>query len=100
MIVEPGCGQRIATVSSGRVNLGRSATSPHHPLTAAPCAAGAHPQPPIVTSAAALAIVGLVQAAGVSRSYPNADGHYPDASRTFSARAWRMSPQASSRESP
>jgi sulfate permease, SulP family len=37
----------------------------------------------LLTSAAALAIVGLVQAAGVSRSYPNADGSFPDASRDF-----------------
>ena len=38
---------------------------------------------PIVTSAIALAIVGLVQAAGVSRSFPNPDGNYPDASQDF-----------------
>ena len=37
----------------------------------------------LLTSAAALAIVGLVQAAGVSRTYPNADGSFPDASRDF-----------------
>jgi SulP family sulfate permease len=33
--------------------------------------------------AMAIGLVGLIQAAGVSRSVPNADGNYPDASRDF-----------------
>jgi SulP family sulfate permease len=33
----------------------------------------------------AIGLVGLIQAAGVSRSVPNADGSYPDASRDFTA---------------
>ena len=39
--------------------------------------------PAMATSALALAIVGLVQGAGVSQSYPNPDGKYPDVSRDF-----------------
>ncbi len=31
----------------------------------------------------ALAIIGLVQAVGVSKTVPNADGNFPDASRDF-----------------
>jgi SulP family sulfate permease len=39
--------------------------------------------PAMVSSALALAIIGLVQGAGVSQSYPNPDGRYPDVSRDF-----------------
>ena len=37
-------------------------------------------------AAAALAIIGLVQGAGVSRTIPNPDGSYPNLSRDFSAK--------------
>ena len=37
----------------------------------------------LVAPAMAIGLVGLIQAAGVSRSVPNADGNYPDASRDF-----------------
>jgi SulP family sulfate permease len=40
--------------------------------------------PNLVSSAVAVAIIGLVQGAGVSQSYPNPDGKYPDSSRDFS----------------
>lgn len=39
--------------------------------------------PALVVPALALAFVGLVQGAGISASYPNPDGTYPDASRDF-----------------
>ena len=39
--------------------------------------------PNLLSSALAVAIIGLVQGAGVSQSYPNPDGKYPDASRDF-----------------
>ena len=39
--------------------------------------------PAMFTSALALAIIGLVQGATVSQSYPNPDGRYPDVSRDF-----------------
>ena len=39
--------------------------------------------PYIFTAAIAIAIIGLVQGAGVSQSFPNPDGRYPDASRDF-----------------
>ena len=39
--------------------------------------------PNLMTSAIAIAIIGLVQGAGVSQSYPNPDGKYPDVSRDF-----------------
>ena len=39
--------------------------------------------PPLIIPAISLAIIGLVQAAGVSKGYPNPDGAYPDASRDF-----------------
>lgn len=39
--------------------------------------------PTLVTSALAIAIVGLVQGAGVSQSYANPDGTYPKPSRDF-----------------
>jgi SulP family sulfate permease len=40
--------------------------------------------PLLLVSALSIAIIGLVQAAGVSASYPNPDGKYPDISRDFS----------------
>jgi len=39
--------------------------------------------PLLLVSALSIAIIGLVQAAGVSSSYPNPDGKYPDISRDF-----------------
>lgn len=39
--------------------------------------------PVLIIPAASLAFVGLVQGAGVSASFPNPDGTYPDASRDF-----------------
>ena len=39
--------------------------------------------PNMITSAVAIAIIGLVQGAGVSQNYPNPDGKYPDVSRDF-----------------
>jgi SulP family sulfate permease len=40
----------------------------------------------VFPAAAALAIIGLVQGAGVSKTIPNPDGSYPDLSRDFSAK--------------
>lgn len=37
----------------------------------------------LVIPALSLAVVGLIQGAGVSKSYPNPDGRYPDVSRDF-----------------
>lgn len=39
--------------------------------------------PVLVIPAMSLAFVGLVQGAGISANFPNADGSYPDASRDF-----------------
>jgi SulP family sulfate permease len=39
--------------------------------------------PNLMASAIAIAIIGLVQGAGVSQSYPNPDGTYPNTSRDF-----------------
>ncbi len=39
--------------------------------------------PALLPSALALAVIGLVQAVGVSKTVPNADGTFPDASRDF-----------------
>ena len=39
--------------------------------------------PSLIIPAIALAFVGLVQGAGITASYPNPDGEYPDASRDF-----------------
>jgi sulfate permease, SulP family len=39
--------------------------------------------PSLIVPAVSLAFVGLVQGAGISGSFPNADGSYPDASRDF-----------------
>lgn len=39
--------------------------------------------PLMLPSALALAIIGLVQAVGVSKTVPNSDGNFPDASRDF-----------------
>jgi sulfate permease, SulP family len=39
--------------------------------------------PALIVPAVSLAFVGLVQGAGISASFPNPDGSYPDASRDF-----------------
>ena len=39
--------------------------------------------PALLLDAVALAIIGLVQGAGVSKAYPNPDGNYPNPSRDF-----------------
>jgi SulP family sulfate permease len=39
--------------------------------------------PALIVPAISIAIVGLVQGAGISQSYPNPDGNYPDASGDF-----------------
>jgi len=39
--------------------------------------------PGLVFSAAAVGVIGLVQGAGVSQTYPNPDGHYPNISKDF-----------------
>lgn len=39
--------------------------------------------PSLILPAISIAIVGLVQGAGISQSYPNPDGEYPDASKDF-----------------
>jgi len=39
--------------------------------------------PGLILPALSVAIIGLVQGAGVSKGYPNADGRYPDISRDF-----------------
>ena len=39
--------------------------------------------PSLIVPALSLAFVGLVQGAGVSTSFPNPDGSYPDVSRDF-----------------
>jgi SulP family sulfate permease len=39
--------------------------------------------PDLIVPAVSLAFVGLVQGAGISASFPNPDGSYPDASRDF-----------------
>ena len=38
---------------------------------------------PLIAPAMAIGLVGLIQASGVSKSVPNADGNYPDASHDF-----------------
>lgn len=42
----------------------------------------------LIAPAMAIGLVGLIQASGVSRSVPNADGNYPDASRDFTAQGF------------
>jgi SulP family sulfate permease len=39
--------------------------------------------PALLLDAIALAIIALIQGAGVSKAYPNPDGNYPDSSRDF-----------------
>ena len=43
--------------------------------------------PALIVDAIALAIIALVQGAGVSKAYPNPDGKYPDSSRDFVGQA-------------
>jgi SulP family sulfate permease len=50
------------------------------PLAVAP---GFRLMPSLLIPALSLAFVGLVQGAGISASFPNPDGRYPDASRDF-----------------
>jgi SulP family sulfate permease len=40
--------------------------------------------PALIVPAISIAIIGLVQGAGISKAYPNPDGDYPDVSRDFS----------------
>ena len=42
--------------------------------------------PALIVPALAISIIGLVQGAGVSQSYPNPDGKFPDVSRDFTGR--------------
>ena len=42
-----------------------------------------HLVPSLVVPAVSLAVVGLIQGAGISANFPNDDGTYPDASRDF-----------------
>ncbi len=39
--------------------------------------------PELIAPAISIAIIGMVQGAGVSKAYPNPDGNYPDISRDF-----------------
>ena len=39
--------------------------------------------PGLIVPALSIAVIGLVQGAGVSKAYPNPDGNYPDVSRDF-----------------
>ena len=48
-------------------------------------AARTAPDPRLLLSAFAIALIGLIQASGVSQAVPNPDGEYGDASRDFSA---------------
>lgn len=58
----------IATISSGLLDI----VMPNPALI-----------PNLIASAVAIAIIGLVQGAGISQIYPNPDGKYPDASKDF-----------------
>jgi SulP family sulfate permease len=39
--------------------------------------------PDLIVPALSIAVIGLVQGAGVSKAYPNPDGNFPDVSRDF-----------------
>lgn len=39
--------------------------------------------PGLIVPALSIAVIGLVQGAGISKAYPNPDGNYPDVSRDF-----------------
>lgn len=47
--------------------------------------------PSLILPAIAIGLVGLIQASGVSKSVPNADGSYPDPSRDFSGQGFANS---------
>jgi SulP family sulfate permease len=64
----------VATVS-GLGDIPRSLPLPVAPLL--------RMVPSLLVPALSLALVGLVQGAGISASFPNPDGSYPDASRDF-----------------
>lgn len=49
----------------------------------APVLPDLHYLPDLILPAIAIAVIGLVQGAGVGQSYPNPDGRFPDASRDF-----------------
>ena len=80
----------VATLVVGLVGLGSVATLNDTTLIPSGFPALALPQWSLVMAvfpaAAALAIIGLVQGAGVSKTIPNPDGSYPDISRDFSAK--------------
>lgn len=80
----------VATLVVGLVGLDSVATLNDTALIPSGFPALALPQWSLVVAvfpaAAALAIIGLVQGAGVSKTIPNPDGSYPDISRDFSAK--------------
>ncbi|ODU50993.1 MAG: hypothetical protein ABS92_01240 [Thiobacillus sp. SCN 63-374] len=80
----------VATLGVGLAGLDSVATLNDTALIPSGFPALALPQWSLVAAvfpaAAALAIIGLVQGAGVSKTIPNPDGGYPDISRDFSAK--------------
>ncbi len=80
----------VATLVVGLAGLDSVATLNDAALIPSGFPALALPQWSLVAAvfpaAAALAIIGLVQGAGVSKTIPNPDGSYPDISRDFSAK--------------
>lgn len=80
----------VATLVVGLAGLDSVATLNDTALIPSGFPALALPQWSLVAAvfpaAAALAIIGLVQGAGVSKTIPNPDGGYPDISRDFSAK--------------
>jgi SulP family sulfate permease len=80
----------VATLVVGLAGLDSVATLNETALIPSGFPALALPQWSLVAAvfpaAAALAIIGLVQGAGVSKTIPNPDGGYPDISRDFSAK--------------
>jgi SulP family sulfate permease len=80
----------VATLVVGLAGLDSVATLNDTALIPSGFPALALPQWSLVVAvfpaAAALAIIGLVQGAGVSKTIPNPDGSYPDISRDFSAK--------------
>ncbi|MDP2030435.1 MAG: SulP family inorganic anion transporter [Thiobacillus sp.] len=80
----------VATLAVGLAGLDSVATLNDTALIPSGFPALALPQWSLVVAvfpaAAALAIIGLVQGAGVSKTIPNPDGSYPDISRDFSAK--------------
>ncbi|MHB1402368.1 MAG: SulP family inorganic anion transporter [Thiobacillus sp.] len=80
----------VATLGVGLAGLDSVATLNDTALIPSGFPALALPQWSLVVAvfpaAAALAIIGLVQGAGVSKTIPNPDGSYPDISRDFSTK--------------